>query len=77
MSAEMSFGELSARRNVLAAKCSNGEMSRGEMSGGEMSGGEMSGGKMSGHHADDTSLLFETHNLDQSIVILNCELEKV
>ena len=39
----MSFGEISARRNVLAAKWPSGEMSGGEKSGGEMSGGEMSG----------------------------------
>ena len=45
----MSFGEMSARRNVIAAKCPSGEMSGGEMSGGELSGGEMSGGEMSGH----------------------------
>ena len=60
----MSFGEMSARRNVLAAKCPSGEMSfgemsarrnflaakcpSGEMSSGEMSGGEVSGGEMSG-----------------------------
>ena len=45
----MSFGELSAQRSVLAAKCRCGEMSGGEMSGDKMSGGEMSGEEMSGH----------------------------
>ena len=28
-------------------------------------------------YADDTSLHFDTHNLDQSIAISNCEIEKV
>ena len=28
-------------------------------------------------YANDTSLLFDIHNLDQSIAILNCELENV
>ena len=43
----MSFAEISALRNVLAAKCPSGEMSGGEMSGGEVSGGKVFGGEMS------------------------------
>ena len=41
----MSFGEMSARRNVLAAKFPSSEISGGEKSGGEKSGGEKSGGE--------------------------------
>ena len=57
----MSFGEMSAWRNVLAVKCPSGELSGGEMSSGEKFGGEMSGGEMSGHPS--------------KVMIVMCELE--
>ena len=46
---EISNGEMSTRRNVLAEKNPSGEISSSEISSGEISNGEVSGGKMFGH----------------------------
>ena len=56
-SGELSGGEMTTRRNNLAAKSpigqvSSGKMSSSEKSGGETSGGERSGGEMSCHRPD-------------------------